>query len=293
MLDISQQIKSGRLVSPVSHEPLELIPEGGALVAKYSGRVFRLLNGRVPILLSDEEWAERYVAEASRMLAEYENAEATAAAPPGNKGRKRSVYAEKASAAARGLLDALPDAALCLSIGGGPGRVHPKLCNLNIGPFQNVDVVGDAHELPYADESVDAIYCGAVIEHLHTPDQAVREMFRVMKPKARLFASTPFIFVYHGYPHHYQNYTLTGHKHLFGRHGFDIVEAGVSAGPAFAVTQVVDQFIRHYMSGSSRWIFKRLWRMAVPVIRRVDNRDKLDENAHLLASNTYLVAEKP
>jgi SAM-dependent methyltransferase len=293
MLDIAEQIKSGRLVAPGSREPLELHIENCTLVARDTRQPFRLLNGRVPVLLRDESWAEAYVAEASQMLTEYEDANITDIAPSRRKKKSVSIYAKRANRAELAVLDAIPDGALCLSVGGGPGRAHPSLCNVNIGPFPNVDVVGDAHELPYADNSVDAIYCSAVIEHLHTPEQAVKEMFRVMKSGGRLFASTPFVFVYHGYPHHYQNYTLTGHQHLFERCGFRVAESGVSTGPAHAVTLIVDQFIRNHTRGISRWAFKRLWRMAVPMIRRVDDRDEPDSNAHLLAANTYVVAEKP
>ena len=59
-------------------------------------------------------------------------------------------------------------------------REHPSLVNVNIGPFPNVDVVADAHHLPYADASVDAIFCEAVLEHLAQPHEAVKEMFRVL-----------------------------------------------------------------------------------------------------------------
>ncbi|MCG8455985.1 MAG: hypothetical protein MI919_06860, partial [Holophagales bacterium] len=48
------------------------------------------------------------------------------------------------------------DSALCLSIGGGPTRAHPRLVNLNIDRFENVDIVGTAYALPYADGAVDA-----------------------------------------------------------------------------------------------------------------------------------------
>jgi ubiquinone/menaquinone biosynthesis C-methylase UbiE len=53
--------------------------------------------------------------------------------------------------------------------------------NVNIGPFPKVDVVADAHLLPYADGSVDAIFCEAVLEHLAEPGQSVREMHRVLR----------------------------------------------------------------------------------------------------------------
>src|SRR3954451_7644907 len=75
-----------------------------------------------------------------------------------------------------------PEGALCLSVGGGPSVVHPRLKNLNLYPFANVHVVGNAYALPMPDASVDAIYCEAVLEHLEHPNVAVGEMFRVLRP---------------------------------------------------------------------------------------------------------------
>ena len=67
-------------------------------------------------------------------------------------------------------------------------REHPSLVNVNIGPFANVDVVADAHHLPYADASVDAIFCEAVLEHLVQPHEAVKELFRVCRSEASVYA---------------------------------------------------------------------------------------------------------
>lgn len=292
MLEILSQIRSGKLVAPGTREHLELSPDSDCLVGLSSGQEFKFLNGHVPVLLRDENWAAKYVAQASQMLEEYESEEEQPVSTALSK-KAQTIYTAKADQAVKNLLDALPDTALCLSVGGGPVRAHPKLCNLNIGPFPNVDVVGDAHDLPYSDGCVDAIYCSAVLEHLHAPERAVQEMFRVLKPGGRLYASSPFIFVYHGYPNHYQNYTLTGHRHLFERHGFTLIEDGISVGPAYAVTQIVDQFIHHFTTGFSHWAFKRLWRLAVPFIRRIDQRHDHAEKAYLLASTTYVIAEKP
>ena len=43
------------------------------------------------------------------------------------------------------------------------------------------DIVGDIHELPLEDNSVDAILCSAVLEHVEEPQRAVKEMYRVLK----------------------------------------------------------------------------------------------------------------
>jgi ubiquinone/menaquinone biosynthesis C-methylase UbiE len=73
---------------------------------------------------------------------------------------------------------------------------------------------------------VAGLHCEAVLEHLEFPDVAVGEMFRVLRPGGLVFAATPFLQSYHGYPDHFQNFTLHGHQRLFERAGFSILQSG-------------------------------------------------------------------
>jgi len=51
-------------------------------------------------------------------------------------------------------------------------------------------VRGDLYNLSFSDNTFDAINFSEVIEHLETPDKALSELFRVLKPGGRLFLST-------------------------------------------------------------------------------------------------------
>ena len=48
---------------------------------------------------------------------------------------------------------------------------------------------GDAQSLPYADNSFDAVVCGFGIIHVPDPQQALSEMYRVLKPAGRIAVS--------------------------------------------------------------------------------------------------------
>ena len=184
--------------------------------------------------------------------------------------------------------------AVVLGLGGGPIRVHPNIINLNISPFRNVDVVGDAHRLPIASSSIDAVHCEAVFEHLQDPVDAASELFRVMKAGAIGYVCTPFLQAFHGYPSHFQNFTHLGHKRLFERAGFRILDYGTCVGPGWAVADMLDVFFDQYPPRPLRWPLRAIWSaigkfVVRPLDRWLANRD----NAYVVASTTYALISKP
>lgn len=204
----------------------------------------------------------------------------------------RNDYRTKESIAAAAAVLDVPEGALALSIGGGPKRASARFLNLNIEKFDDVDVVGDAHALPYEANTVDAVFSEAVFEHLHDPALAAREMFRVMKPGAKAFVSTPFLQGYHAHPNHYQNFTLAGHRLLFERAGFTIIDSGVCVGPIIAITTLI--------AATSRALLPHplgLLGASIPILARVmlgplDHLLTKHRNAHVVCSVTYVVARK-
>lgn len=68
------------------------------------------------------------------------------------------------------------------------------------------DVVGDIHRMPLTTDSVDAIICYSVLEHVQDPGQALREIHRVLKPGGELLFYVPSIYPYHARKGHYPDY---------------------------------------------------------------------------------------
>jgi SAM-dependent methyltransferase/uncharacterized protein YbaR (Trm112 family) len=292
-MNVDQQIKMGVLVCPKTKQKLRIAAEGNWLENSEKTERYRFSSASVPILLLDEAWAEEYVNSSPNITKEY-SPEAMNSLT--TRLRKMLIHDHRTKASQKAfhsLFHNLTDSAVALSVGGGPARVHQKLTNVNIGPFPNVDVIADAHSLPYADNSVDSIYCEAVFEHLHTPGKAAQEMFRVLKHGGRAFICTPFLQPYHGYPHHYQNYTLTGHQLLFTSTGFNIIEAGPCVGPTYTVMQMGATFIRCYAPRPVNRIFRLGWSLLGVMVRPLDKILGETRDAYILASTTYAVVEKP
>ncbi|HUM03696.1 MAG TPA: class I SAM-dependent methyltransferase [Thermoanaerobaculia bacterium] len=180
-----------------------------------------------------------------------------------------------------------------ISVGGGPSRAHPGLYNLNIEPGPDVEILGDACALPFRSGSVPLVHCEAVLEHLEHPDAAVREMHRVLRPGGEVFAATPFLQAFHGFPGHFQNFTLEGHRRLFLRGGFEVLDSGVSVGPVAAITELIAVAVRELLPtrilSRSAEAFVRL--VLFP-LRALDRVAAGHPRAHMTASTTFVRARK-
>jgi SAM-dependent methyltransferase len=95
--------------------------------------------------------------------------------------------------------DAMPAGVITLDYRGKPG----------------VQVVGDAHRLPFADDSFDVVTCTEVLEHLVDPPAAAAEIVRVLKPGGRLLLTTRFCFPLHDRPGDHWRFTPYTLRRLF------------------------------------------------------------------------------
>ena len=50
---------------------------------------------------------------------------------------------------------------------------------------------GSAYELPFEDNTFDLIVCSEVLEHLHEYNDAIKDIYRVLKPGGKFYASVP------------------------------------------------------------------------------------------------------
>jgi SAM-dependent methyltransferase len=94
-------------------------------------------------------------------------------------------------------------------------RIGARVTEVDIDPARKPDIVADVCDMNmFADQSVDVIFMVEVLEHVKTPQRALDEMHRVLKPGGRLFLSTPFILPIHDAPYDFYRYTQFGLAHL-------------------------------------------------------------------------------
>jgi SAM-dependent methyltransferase len=122
----------------------------------------------------------------------------------------------------RPFLERYATSKVVLEIGGGRVSTNhsyqdlfPNRHTVDIDPLRLPDTVADAHALPFEDNSFEYVVCTEVLEHLHTPTQAIAQMKRVLTPGGTLILTTRFVFPIHDAPHDYFRYTKYGLQHLF------------------------------------------------------------------------------
>jgi uncharacterized protein YbaR (Trm112 family) len=282
------------LACPETLEPLEFDAESARLRSP-SGRAYEIRGG-VPILLTDadrREFDQILAAQGRSMAQEYAAEPPPAPATPEAPGEYFPPMVLP-----QGLIDEAyarkGDKTRVLSVGGGPTRNSPREINLNMAPFREVDAVGNATRLPFRSNSVDAIWCNAVLEHVAGAPEAVKEMVRVVEPGGRVICLVPFMQPVHAYPLDFQRYTADGLAYLM--RDLRILAKGQAVGPSYAMWELLTRYLNGPgMVCVPRWIRGIVRRTLLPALRRsaAAKSDWTGNPEHeVLASVVYCIGEK-
>lgn len=122
------------------------------------------------------------------------------------------------------------------SAGGPYAKYYPNRVSVDIDDKSGPDYVLDAHDLSkFKDGEFDAVLCTEVLEHMHTPQKAVDEMFRVLAKNGEVILTTRFVFPLHNVPRDFYRYTEYGLRHLFRDFGVVNIEEEIDTMGTLAV----------------------------------------------------------
>lgn len=101
-------------------------------------------------------------------------------------------------------------------------------------------VIADVNKsIPFPDASADLIVLTEVLEHLHSPLEALKEMHRVLKPGGRLVLTTPMVWEEHEPPNDFYRYTSYGIRYLASEAGFSDISLKASNGYWYTVIALI------------------------------------------------------
>ena len=119
-----------------------------------------------------------------------------------------------------------------------------RVINVDPAPDSAALVFCDAHDLPFADGSVDAVVVQALLQHVADPWRCVDEIHRVLKPEGIVYSETPFIQQVHLRGYDFARFSHLGHRRLFRR--FAELESGAVAGPGTALAWAWRYFLTSF-----------------------------------------------
>ncbi|MEI6261681.1 MAG: class I SAM-dependent methyltransferase [Deltaproteobacteria bacterium] len=130
--------------------------------------------------------------------------------------------------------------------------------DVSFGPL--TELICDAHDLPFINQSFEGVVIQAVLEHVVDPYRCVEEVHRVLKSDGIVYAETPFMQQVHMGRYDFTRFTHLGHRRLFRK--FFEIESGASCGTGMALISAIRGFLQ---SLTSRRLVQRCLRVMVSV----------------------------
>lgn len=167
--------------------------------------------------------------------------------------KSRSVTDFNSQQALDEVLKEKPDATV-LVIGAGDARFKAagggNVIYSDVALAPDTHLIADAHDIPFQDQTFDAVFAIAVLEHVADPFRTVDEIRRVLKPGGLVYSVTPFMQQVHMGRYDFTRFTALGHRRLFN--WFDECRSGVANGPGMVITWGIEYFIssfteRHFL----------------------------------------------
>jgi glycosyltransferase involved in cell wall biosynthesis/predicted SAM-dependent methyltransferase len=124
---------------------------------------------------------------------------------------------------------------------GGSEKKFDNVIEVEFAVFRNTDVLADAHNLPFDDNSFEAIVVMNAFEHYRGPSRVARELFRVLRPGGRIHIRTAFLQPLHEPPHHFYNCTRFGLEEWFKDFTTDRLHVSENFSPGHSISWLASE----------------------------------------------------
>jgi len=148
-----------------------------------------------------------------------------------------------------------------LHLGAGNTDLGPEVVNVDLAPYDAVDLVCDIGRLPFPDASVDGVLTISVLEHVPEPERVLDEVHRILRPGGFVYTDVPFVVGYHASPADYRRWTHEGVLWLHRR--FEPSRVVLNGGPTSALLWVFQEWLAIVFSFGSRRLHTLVYVMAM------------------------------
>lgn len=161
-----------------------------------------------------------------------------------------------------------------------------------------VDVICQATDLKFNDNTFDSILCTQVLEHVYDHHGMMKEINRVLKPGGHILLTVPFAWELHEEPHDYFRFTKHALKTLFEEAGLVVDHIKPNGGKWAAIYQLRTNMLYHSFS-KNKGFFTKLKKILFMELRLTQLRNHfaiwLDKKFRdeVFTLNYIIVAHKP
>jgi uncharacterized protein YbaR (Trm112 family) len=285
-----------RFVCPIDRNPLRY--EKAALICQHCQTAFPVVNG-TPVLINDSNSVFR-VSDYIRETA-YEGASGYGGSIDKTAGwrkayrkfTRRLIQAEVPGSNINAIEHIQADNPLAriLVVGAGERAYSGNITYTDVSFAAGVACICDAHDLPFEDESFDAVIADSVLEHVCDPQRCVDEFVRVISVGGYIMAVTPFLQPVHMRAYDFTRFTYLGHRRLFRQ--FDDIKSGMCGGPVYSAIHLLRTLpILLTTKPKLQAVIRLIILLFAYVLRFADPFLSRHENAYDAACATYFFGRK-
>jgi SAM-dependent methyltransferase len=136
---------------------------------------------------------------------------------------------------------------IILDIGAGGRVITPNILGVDFLLFPNTKLIADIHHLPFSKDSVSAVICTGVLEHVENPPLAIEEMHRTIKTGHIIHIEVPFMQPYHADPIDYWRWTLPGIRQFCTASGFEQISSGAHLRTQAAMNVILINYMKSWI----------------------------------------------
>ncbi len=167
-------------------------------------------------------------------------------------------------------------------------KFNLNVVGIDIYNSDTVDILADAHFMPFPDESFDGIVIQAVLEHVVNPSKVVSEIHRVLKTDGLVYSEIPFMQQVHEGAYDFQRYTILGHRILFKE--FAAIKNDSIDGPGTALSWSLRYFLLSFIR--SKMITKIIILPFDIILRLIDRFFTTSKSRYDSPSGTFFLGSK-